>query len=208
MGYIYLITNKVDNKKYIGQTLEKDINERWKSHFKKGSNCRYLKHALKKYGKSNFKFDIICICFDKDCDKYEQEYMDKYNTLVPNGYNLRQAGNNGRHNEETKKKISNSVRLNYAKLTPEQKKKYIEKRSGANNPQFGKKRTPEEKEKLRNKKTNRKVDCFNLQNELIATYKTIKDACDATGSNNSSISKCCKGKVKTCKGFIWRYSEN
>jgi group I intron endonuclease len=71
MGYIYMITNIINNKKYIGQTLEKDINERWKSHLKKQNNCRYFKHALDKYGKDNFKFKIICICFDKDCDKYE-----------------------------------------------------------------------------------------------------------------------------------------
>ena len=75
MGYIYVITNKINETKYIGQTIEKDINERWKSHFKKRSNCRYLKYAFEKYGKEKFKFEIICICFDEDCNKYEDFYL-------------------------------------------------------------------------------------------------------------------------------------
>ena len=80
MGYIYLITNKIDGKKYIGQTVEKDINNRWKCHLKKSSNCRYLKYAFEKYGKENFKFQIVVICFDKDLDLYEEEYMKRFNT--------------------------------------------------------------------------------------------------------------------------------
>ena len=75
MGFIYTIINKINFKRYIGQTIEKNVQERWKGHLKKGSNCRYLKHALNKYGKENFKFEIICICFDSDCDKYEKEYI-------------------------------------------------------------------------------------------------------------------------------------
>ena len=49
MGYIYKIENTVDNKKYIGQTIQ-DLESRWKDHRKLGSNCRYLKSAIKKYG--------------------------------------------------------------------------------------------------------------------------------------------------------------
>ena len=206
MGYVYSITNKINSKKYIGQTLEKDIRERWKSHFKKGSNCRYLKHALNKYGKENFKFEIICICFDSDCDKYEKEYMDKWDTLN-NGYNLREAGNNGRHSEATKKKISFTLRLNYSKLTDIQKKKIIEKVSGVNNHRFGKKMSQETKEKIKKSmKTKKKVNCYTLGSlELIGTYESISDAAKATKSDSSYISRCCKGKVKTCNGFVWKY---
>ena len=206
MGYIYSITNKINFKKYIGQTLEKDIRERWKSHFKKGSNCRYLKHALHKYGKENFKFEIICICFDSDCDKYEKEYMDKWDTLN-NGYNLREAGNNGRHSEATKKKISFTLRLNYSKLTDIQKKKIVEKVSGVNNHRFGKKMSQETKEKIKKSmKTKKKVNCYTLDSlELIGTYESISDAAKATKSDSSYISRCCKGKVKTCNGFVWKY---
>jgi len=208
MGYIYLITNKQDNKKYVGQTLENDIYERWRAHFKKGSNCRYLKHALQKYGKDSFKFQIICICFDSDCDKYEKEYMEKYNALVPNGYNLREAGNNGKQNQETKNKISNSVRLYYSKLSDQQKKEYSEKRSGVNNGQFGKKIPDSVKEKMvKSMKNKRKVDCYNLDNELIHSFDSIADGARKINVDPNNLRNCCKGRYKTCGGFIWKFNE-
>jgi len=212
MGYIYCISNKINNKKYIGQNIEKDIHERWKSHLKKGSNCRYLKYAFQKYGKDNFNFEIICICFDNDCDKYEEEYMKKFNTIVPNGYNLREAGNNGNHNEQTKKKISESLTLHHSKLSSEQKQKISDKRSGKNNCNYGKKFSEEHKQKIsNNRKDKRKVNCYNLDNELIATFESLSDAAKAVNCKySSSISHCCLEKYKNCKtayGFIWKYAE-
>ena len=109
MGYIYKITNKVDGKIYVGQTIQV-LEDRWRQHKKIGSNCRYLKRAFNKYGIDNFEFNIICICFDEDLDKYEIQYMEKYNSMVPNGYNLRKGGNSGKHHEETKRKISESLK--------------------------------------------------------------------------------------------------
>ena len=219
MGYIYYIINKIDNKKYIGQTLEKDIYKRWKNHLKKASNCRYLKRALEKYGKENFKFDIICVCFDEDCNKYEQEYMDKYDTIVPNGYNLRKAGNNGAHNEETKIKISNILKLRYQNLTEEQKNK----NKGVNNGMFGKQLSQEAKDNLSKKmKENwekgvykrenlscrKKVICYSLDNEYISSYDSITDVVnklDELKITKPEISMCCNNKRKTAKGFIWKF---
>jgi len=109
MGYIYKITNKTDGKIYVGQTIQ-TLDERFRQHRKKGSNCRYLKRAFEKYGFDNFVFEMICICFDEDLDKFEIQYMAKFNSIVPNGYNLRAGGNSGRHNEETKKKISATLK--------------------------------------------------------------------------------------------------
>lgn len=65
MGYIYKITNTINNKCYVGQTLN-DVNERWRQRKKKSTNCRYLKNAFIKYGFDKFKFELICICFDKN----------------------------------------------------------------------------------------------------------------------------------------------
>lgn len=42
---------------------------------------------------------------------------------------------------------------------------------------------------------------------LIATYKSLKEACHCTGANNGSVSNVCTGKRKTANGFIWKYIE-
>ena len=103
MGYIYIVENKINGKKYIGQSLQQDINKRWKQHktSKKKSIGQVLFNAYQKHGIDNFKFKILCLCFDDDTNKYEIEYIKKYNTLYPNGYNLLIGGNNKKHNEYT-----------------------------------------------------------------------------------------------------------
>ena len=111
MGYIYTITNKTDNKTYVGQTV-RELDTRWKDHLKKGSKCRYLSSAIKKYGVDNFVFKLVCITFDNQLDDMEIQYIEKYNCLVPNGYNLRLGGNSGTHNAETKQKIAETLLKN------------------------------------------------------------------------------------------------
>lgn len=100
---------------YIGQTTQADPNRRWRSHIrsvKYGNGCPVLSNAIKKYGIHNFKFEIIIICFDDDINYYEKEYIKKFNTLVPNGYNIHEGGVLGgmfkghQHTDETKQKLS------------------------------------------------------------------------------------------------------
>jgi group I intron endonuclease len=114
MGYIYKITNSKNNKCYIGVTTKKDPNERWISHkssIKRGIGCPLLMKAFKKYGEETFKYEVLIICFDEDVFKFEDEYIRKYNSASPNGYNVAQGGKIGmsflgmKHSEETKKKI-------------------------------------------------------------------------------------------------------
>jgi group I intron endonuclease len=145
MGYVYLITNKISGKKYVGQSIQLDINSRWKCH--KKVNKKYvgkiLYNAYKKYGIENFDYKIICICFDEDTDKYEEEYIKKYNTVHPNGYNLLQGGKNRKHNPETLKYLSEIMsgekHPQYGtKLSEEHKKKISERMKGTGNPNFGK----------------------------------------------------------------------
>jgi group I intron endonuclease len=104
MGYIYKITNIINGMNYVGQTIQ-NLQERWKQHRKIGSNCIYLKRAFEKYGINNFTFNMICVCFDEDLDKFEIQYMTSLNSMVPNGYNLKAGGSSGKHHEETKKKL-------------------------------------------------------------------------------------------------------
>jgi group I intron endonuclease len=115
MGFIYRITNKINNKYYIGQTKQKDPQYRWNDHIKSMKNgkdgCPLLIASAKKYGIDNFKFEVLIICFDEDLDKYEIEYINKFNTKVHKGYNITDGGNinnsfqNRKHTEETKQKL-------------------------------------------------------------------------------------------------------
>ena len=118
MGYIYKITNLVNNKCYIGETIQ-NLEKRWKDHknaIKRDGGCKALKMAIKKHGIEKFKFEVIIICFDEDRLIYEKEYIKKYNSQVPNGYNILAGGQEGvlgfKHSEETKKIISIKSREN------------------------------------------------------------------------------------------------
>ena len=97
MGYVYLITNTINGKRYVGQSQQIDIKRRWNKHknISKTGLGKVLRDAYEEYGIDNFKFQIICICFNEDCDKYEEEYIIKFNTIVPNGYNITNGGEGG-----------------------------------------------------------------------------------------------------------------
>ena len=113
MGFIYKITNTVSKKCYIGETTEVNPEDRWKGHkqaISKGRGCPALGDAIKKYGLDKFTFQVLIICFDEDRYIYEKEYIKKYNSVVPNGYNILEGGAGGgfkgkTHSDETKEKL-------------------------------------------------------------------------------------------------------
>jgi len=77
-----------------------------------------LQDAVRKYGIDKFKFEILVICFDEDRYKLEIEYIQKYNSMVPNGYNLTKGGEGGgfygkKHSETTINKIRNVLKERY-----------------------------------------------------------------------------------------------
>jgi group I intron endonuclease len=121
MGFIYKITNTINGKCYIGETTKSDPEKRWKEHkntIKRGDGCPALQNSVNKHGIDNFKFEILIICFDEDRYKYEIEYIKKYNTLIPNGYNILEGGPGGgfkgkKHSEETKKRMSENMKQKY-----------------------------------------------------------------------------------------------
>jgi group I intron endonuclease len=141
-GEIYLVTCVPNGKQYVGQALlltGSDLRQygtykRWVAHLYEAKNnmktCRYLNNAINKYGEEAFIVEAILTCKISDMTKYEDHFINYYNTLVPNGYNLRGAGRCGRASEETKKKMSESIR-------------------GENHPQYGKPREKETIEKIR-----------------------------------------------------------
>jgi len=206
MGYIYKIVNKIDGNIYIGQTIQ-DLDERWKQHCKPTSNCRYLKSAIKKYGIDNFIFKLICICFDDDLNKYESMFIKQYNTIVPNGYNLREGGNSSKHNEETKKKISERLknRTDLAHSKPQLGKPHSEEvKRKISNSLKGIKYSQESIKKRNEILIKHIIFQLNIDGTVIKTFNGYSEAAKSVGTYKEAIWSVCNGKRKTAKGFMWK----
>lgn len=87
---IYKITNQVNGKVYIGQSV--NIKHRWAEHRRRYENGKeILYQAMRKYGIENFIFEILEECKVEDLDVKEQYYIQKYNSYN-NGYNMTIGG--------------------------------------------------------------------------------------------------------------------
>ena len=227
MGYIYMIKNKLNGKIYIGQTIRKNIYDRWRQHktCKKDTIGNYLYNAYMKYGIDNFEYKIICICFDDDCNKFEENYIKKYNSSYPNGYNLKSGGNNNKMSEEVKLllKEKGKGRISHNKgknISDEQKEKL---RNAALNwhsnnkilvKEETKKKISESLKKfyIENKKNNSRsieVQQYDLNNNYIKTYNSINEAAKEVGITQMMINRASSieskySSYKTAKGFIWK----
>ena len=113
---IYMLTNKLTNDIYIGQSI--DISKRFKNYFNlsyiNSKNSSFINKALIEYGYSKFSLTILEYCEKSDLIVREQYYFDKlnpqYNILKIAGSSL-----NFKHSEETKLKISRSLKNFYIK---------------------------------------------------------------------------------------------
>lgn len=107
---IYKLTNRVNGKSYIGQTI-KTLNQRVHEHCVGPPGCRAIRRAIDKYGIDNFDKEIIIKAQSReDLNELETKYILRYNSLSPNGYNLNTGGNSRIASEETKKKLSIGIR--------------------------------------------------------------------------------------------------
>lgn len=106
---VYKITNKVNNKIYIGSSV--NVYTRWRNHIYELNNNKhsnnYLQNAWNKYGFNNFEFKIIEKC-NKDNVRYrEQYYINLFNCCDRDiGYNIMPKVDMTELSEETKNKIS------------------------------------------------------------------------------------------------------
>lgn len=117
---VYIATNKMNGKQYIGYTtllLDNRIkNHIRKAFYKAGKHYNYFfQRALRKYSNDAFIWEILYTCKNKsECCTKEIEYIKKYNSIAPNGYNLTHGGEGGIQSDITKLKISNSIKKIHA----------------------------------------------------------------------------------------------
>ena len=102
-GSIYLIKNSKNNKVYIGQTIQ-DVEKRFKQHLKllKTNKNQAISNAIKSIGKENFSYETLItgITTYEELNELEELYIQKYNSIVPNGYNLCPGGQKWRRTPE------------------------------------------------------------------------------------------------------------
>lgn len=96
---IYAIINKINQKRYIGQTIGKNFNYRYSGgRWWEITNNSALKNAFKKYGQESFEVEILedGVVSLEELNRLEIFYAEKFNSYSPNGYNLRKCGDNQR----------------------------------------------------------------------------------------------------------------
>jgi group I intron endonuclease len=109
-GRIYVITNLLNQKKYVGLTT-KSLKERFQAHLNKAIIERSaVQRAIKKYGKENFIIEELDIAHSKEeLYKKEEFWISKLNTFLGYGYNLTNGGGGiTEMSQEIKDKISKS----------------------------------------------------------------------------------------------------
>jgi len=145
MAHVYIITNKVNNKQYVGVT-NNSLQERWKSHL---YDRNVISKAIRKYGKENFSIESIYECETMDeAYQLEPEFIVEHKTRYPNGYNVSSGGKGSQVGkrkstpEHVKQKIRESIKKNpwWAKASDEQKEKCRESWRANNQSRIGQKR--------------------------------------------------------------------
>lgn len=122
-GVIYKVTNLINGKIYIGQTI--NYKRRHKDHLSpryiKKDNAAYFHKALNCHGEKNFIWEIIDTGSSyEELNKKESAYILQFNSIAPNGYNCNYGGNNKAFSESSRQKQSLSQKNRF--LNPEQRK--------------------------------------------------------------------------------------
>lgn len=232
---IYKIINKINNKIYIGKSLENNPN-----YFGSGLS---INNAIKKYGKHNFEKVIIETCENEsilnDREKYWIEKLNTTNRKI--GYNIAQGGNGGNtrlgYGEEELNKYYN--KLSSSVQNSEKYKKSVEMKRGKKRPEhsikmkdlyrtgkiipwnIGVETKEETKLKISKKNLGKKLSeeaknkiseskyvgvvMMDKENNAITEFDSIKSASLKMNINRCCISDCINGRQKTAGGYKWKF---
>lgn len=200
-----------NGKSYIGQSvnLEKRYYEfLYNKHYSTSNDYKKLTkidRARKKYPDfEQWTYEILEYCEPNELNDREQYYINLYNTFK-NGYNETSGGNGisgYKHKDETKGKIRNS--LIGKGHTEERRRNESESHKGKHRSQESLKKQSESI-KGHIGYNRKQVDQYSLDGTFIKTWDSILQVDKELGYENGAICKCCKGKLKSASGFIWRY---
>ena len=135
-GFIYITTNLINGKRYIGQRKFSNCHGGWQHYLGSGM---LLKKAIKKYNREKFKRDIIDIAYsEEELNQKEIQWIKQFNAAESdNFYNIVEGGGGGNPwLGKTKEEIA------------KWKQKLSEANKGENHPFYGKKLSEEHKRKI------------------------------------------------------------
>lgn len=224
-GIIYSYRNKLNNKKYIGQTT-RPKQRKWEHHchaFTRGSN-KHFYNAIKKYGWEMFEYTVLeeynFESFEElkaKLNEREMFFINEYHTMDKKyGYNI-SIGGSHRGNHATKidlldlnknliKTFDNYIEIcSFLKVGSTTIYHHIRNNSICKGQYLitwhgiPSKHTLEEEYSKSHYIYIQKT----LQNKVIKKWPSVILIQKELGFDPSSIIKCCLGKLKTTKGFLW-----
>ena len=221
--YIYKITNKINGKIYIGQTIN-DPKIRFSRHIYDAVSNKSdtpLHRAIRRYGKENFEMTIVDTATNiEELNKKEEELISYSKSLVfQKGYNVEKGGLNKTKTEESLRKVSESLKEAYRTGKKERKRTdttdNLRKRalnffsSEENKIKFNiangsKYFSVYEAIELR--KNKRGVSKIVEKGKLLGTFLTLKEAKEKIGFKcRQAANKCLLGQKKTYSNLIFEY---
>lgn len=184
---IYKITNKVNNKVYIGSST--DLFRRIRYHknllrIHKHINS-HLQSAYCKYGVENFEYEIIEVCCSELLLEKEQLKIRELNS------------NNGEFGYNIRITCYTNKGIKYKKG---QKEKFISPHKVYGMSEYGK--------DILRKLSSKPVCMIDKEGKLIENFKSIKDAGIALNIHGQQISKCCKRRGISAGGYYWCFKQD
>lgn len=207
MAYVYIITNTINGKKYIGSSRKPQIDENYY-----GSG-KAIKDALKKYGKNNFTRDILWQGEGdaRDIESQWLEYFDAKNNAM--FYNMtNDARGNDLHKESTK--LTVSEKLTGRKFPKEICEKISKAKKGSTTSKKGKSDGPKpgvsKAHKGRtspNKGKGKSVALYNIDGNFIKQYNSYYDLALDLNIHHETVRCQLVGKANTIynKQYIAKY---
>ena len=194
MGIIYLWKNKNTGKHYVGQTI--DPAQRKANHiceaFTRGSDY-YFHRSLRKHGLDAFTYEVLEENIER-CNLNDREnfYIDKYNSIWPNGYNQCRANS---LDEIAIKKMSETKKRRWLELSDDERNKWREERKSFT--MKGKKQT--ENQKQRASEANQKEWMITHPNGKQEKIVNLQQFCRDKGWGSNGQSNLVRGSYKGYK---------
>ena len=225
---IYKYENLITHQIYIGQAI--DLYERYKKHKQNMSDLNHTEDfyiGLREYGLENFSYEILeeFDYFDQDLlNQLECYYIEKYNSMKPNGYNMVPGGSNGTGLAKSKSvyqfdlfgnfiqefysahEASRQTGIDYSSICSCCRKE----KQNTKNYQWSYDRNDISIQDIHSQVTykDRRVIQCDKNGNIIQIYTTLDEAAVASKVAKSTISNVCHGIGKSGGGFLWYYEDN